>query len=110
VRWSSPQPASEITEASRLEIAYGRACAIDRKGTIRCWGYDGAGQSHAKPVAIDVAASELAMGASHVCALADGEVWCWGGSGSGQVGRIDALHTSPLFDPPVRVIPAVGPA
>lgn len=41
--------------------------------------------------------TEIALGHDHRCALADGQVWCWGRGGHGQLGRGRLLgSTKPL--------------
>lgn len=37
-------------------------------------------------VALDGAATQLALGSNHACALVGTEVWCWGNNGAGQLG------------------------
>jgi len=80
-----------------LAAGDGHTCAHTAGGAVHCWGDNSAGQvgvpapgDHLRPVAVEqlvdpVAA--LAAGQSHTCALTRaGEVWCWGGNDSGQLG------------------------
>ncbi len=85
-------------------VATGRAhtCAYAYGGSLYCWGYNSDGQvgdgtsglERDEPVLVsnDLAVSDSALGGidgnwrSQSCALASGEVWCWGYNTEGQVG------------------------
>jgi alpha-tubulin suppressor-like RCC1 family protein len=73
------------------------ACARKNNGTIFCWGSNTRGQlgpsvaigaQQTTPVLIPVitAASDLAAGSTHVCAVNNTATYCWGGNSSGQLG------------------------
>ena len=74
------------------------SCGILDDGSIKCWGYnlngrlgDGTTADSNKPVAVNLpvgrTASELALGASHSCAiLDDGSMMCWGDNNYGRLG------------------------
>jgi alpha-tubulin suppressor-like RCC1 family protein len=102
VGWSKLVPATRVASSPRaLVLAYGRACAADGDGVVSCFGYDGRGKSAPQIVAGVEDVVALGVGASHVCALDErGAVVCWGGTASGQVGRIEGAHVSPLFGEP----------
>jgi alpha-tubulin suppressor-like RCC1 family protein len=64
-------------------------------GAVRCWGANDLGQLGAEgsdsavPVqvgALTSGASQVALGASHGCALVSAQVWCWGSNAHGQLG------------------------
>jgi alpha-tubulin suppressor-like RCC1 family protein len=65
----------------------GFTCALARGGTVQCWGGnstaelgDGTTQGHAAPVEVKGVRGATAVDAgSHACAVARGELWCWGG-------------------------------
>ena len=98
--WSKLVPSRAVSLPRALVIAYGRACVIDSKGDVTCWGYDGKGTSAPTKIEGLAHATHLAVGASHVCTLDEGgHVACWGGTASGQVGRIEGPRVSPLFGP-----------
>ncbi len=94
-------------------------CAIVSGGALRCWGRNGEGQlglgttvalgddelpGSAVPVALDVAAVQVSVGAEHVCArLSGGSVRCWGQNWSGQLGL---GHTNAIGD---NELPATAP-
>jgi hypothetical protein len=76
-----------------IDVALGRhGCAIDGDHQVWCWGlnYDGrTGQPPVlpltdeapayEPVRVDLpAADRIAVGGNTSCAVASGEVWCWG--------------------------------
>jgi alpha-tubulin suppressor-like RCC1 family protein len=82
-------------------------CGLLLSGAIKCWGFNGQGQlgngdsgsGKLSSTPVDViriaAASQLATGASHACALlADGSLKCWGFNGQGQLGN-DTYVDSP---------------
>jgi hypothetical protein len=86
--------------ASALAAGGDTSCAIV-SGSVQCWGSNSSGQLgtdptgagwSAKPVDVPVipAASFVAVGLGHVCAIAagTGDVWCWGANDSGQLGGV----------------------
>lgn len=89
-----PLPPVEVLDAGGLHT-----CAVSVDGRTRCWGANlsgelGSGGSaleaiHRSPLAVDGAPvlESLALGEHHSCGLgAEGEAYCWGGGGHGQVG------------------------
>jgi alpha-tubulin suppressor-like RCC1 family protein len=93
------------------------SCAVDHTGAVRCWGSNRYGQVGTEstetceapgaarpcvraPTVVDglpTAATAVAAGASHSCALGrDGQAWCWGLNDHGQTGgRRLAAATAP---------------
>ncbi len=74
------------------------SCALTNNGAVKCWGTNEKGElgnSRFKESyrAVDVeglpaAAIAISANNSYVCALlSNGEVWCWGGNSSGQLGN-----------------------
>ncbi len=74
-------------------------CSLLKDGSVWCWGFDGNGQlgnaatsgtpilKPVQVVGLNAAATALAVGQSHSCALeTDGSVQCWGLNGYGQLG------------------------
>lgn len=69
-------------------------CALTELGEVLCWGDNARGQSGVEDMRRVPAAgrpvldgvSAIALGGSHSCALRDDGVWCWGGSGRGELG------------------------
>ena len=83
--------------AQSISCGYEHTCAILSDGTAKCWGKNEDGQlgngstaNSATPVDIPgltSTVSEVSAGFKHTCALlATGEVKCWGGNSSGQLG------------------------
>lgn len=81
------------------------SCARLSDGTVKCWGYNGAGQlgdgtsaTSYTPVAVTgmTTATEVAAAAlGHTCArLSDGTVKCWGANASGQLGDGTTIGSS----------------
>ncbi len=77
-------------------------CALTNTGTVKCWGYDGAGQLgdggtisegslSGTPVAVSglsAGVSALTVGENHSCVLTNaGAVLCWGADTSSQLGN-----------------------
>ena len=78
------------------------SCAI-RERQLFCWGWDQEGQLGssveseleetrapafaAQPVPSLINVTQVAAGASHTCALADGRLYCWGQNKYGQLGN-----------------------
>lgn len=85
-----------------LAAGVAHSCMILPTGAVRCWGYNSQGQlghggtevigddetpASAGDVPLGGKAVQLALGASHSCALlVTGAVRCWGGSSYGQIG------------------------
>ncbi len=101
----SPVQVTSLGTAHVTDVAAGRAhtCALAADG-VNCWGENDSGQlgngdtGIASAIAKDViglksAATAVAAGADHSCALMDtGALMCWGENGSGQLG--DGTTTS----------------
>lgn len=81
-------------------------CAITKKGGVKCWGSNDAGQmgignsgGQSNPVDVIGLTGEavgVAVGGSHSCAvMRSGDVMCWGANYSGEIGdgtHIDRKH------------------
>lgn len=83
-----------------LELGPDHSCLRHQSGIARCWGKnrdgrlgDGSYETRPQPVqvaSLGGAATDLALGARHSCALrADGEVLCWGDDAAGALGQGD---------------------
>jgi alpha-tubulin suppressor-like RCC1 family protein/Tol biopolymer transport system component len=118
---TTPVPVRGLPEPARF-IAAGLAhsCAIGASGAAFCWGWNAFGQlgdgseqdrSVATPVAgLPTEVVALSLGYSHSCALTrDGETWCWGGNGNGQLGddsrsdRSQPAAVQALPEPSLRI-------
>jgi alpha-tubulin suppressor-like RCC1 family protein len=86
-----------------LAIAAGQfyTCALKVDGSVWCWGQGTNGQlgdntntSRLTPVQVRLFSggvlaqiTQISAGYQHTCAVrADGQVWCWGANGNGQIG------------------------
>ena len=124
--------------AKKLSTSGSRAhsmCAIITTGTAYCWGQANYGQNGSGPVSstynygqpvrvVDIsnvtdisqdgytwASYEAIPYLVHVCAVASGKVYCWGGSGRGQSGSGSYGSGSyQSFDKPVQVKDLPGTA
>lgn len=86
-----------IDDAVAIEAGRSHVCVIKQTGSIACSGSNDSGQlgrgftsenesEMAEVIGID-GATNLALGASHSCALRDGTTLsCWGSNGAGQLG------------------------
>ncbi len=88
-------------QATAIAAGYFHTCALLSNKTVKCWGYNGAGQlgngttsSSTTPVAVSgidgttEQATAIAAGYFHTCALlADSTVKCWGHNQYGQLGN-----------------------
>ena len=97
----TPVPVQGLgTGVAHIAAGGGSVCALTDVGSVLCWGYDAQGQlgdgphpdgAHgASPIevtALPAAATAVAVGDSHACAVTSpGAVWCWGLNTSGQLG------------------------
>jgi len=109
---------------SAVEIAAGsqHTCARLTTGAVRCWGFGSSGRlgyanttsignnetpSSAGDIILGAAATAIALGTNHTCAvIAGGAVRCWGSNTKGQLGY---ANTTPIGDTqtPASVIPVV---
>jgi alpha-tubulin suppressor-like RCC1 family protein len=110
----TPAARNDIAGASFINgSSGGHYCAIVAGGELRCWGGNSSGQLGggslvvAPPSALAVCAPGEIMlpcahmtgvthvrgGDSHTCAVAGGNVYCWGGNGNGELGY--AVDSSP---------------
>jgi len=114
--------------ATAISAGGRHTCAILDDGSVRCWGYGGAGQlgygdtnivgesarftttiEEAGPVKLGPGrtARAITAGLNHTCAiLDDGSVRCWG---YGLAGRLGYGNTSNVGDTPATIPGKVGP-
>lgn len=101
-----------------MAIGDAHVCVLLGSGKIKCWGEDREGQlgdgqpnlfgSAAQPGAAIAglpASTAVVAGRAHTCALAAGEVWCWGDGGSGQNGSPQARSLAT----PTKVVGLAAP-
>jgi len=98
-RWST-QPITIPGLANVAEVAAGNrhTCVRTASGQVLCFGDNGFGQlgdgtTNSSAAAVPVAglpgpAMELTAGSVHTCVrLQNGEAWCWGANGGGELGN-----------------------
>lgn len=98
-----PHQVSLPFAAHSIAAGSGFTCTLDGAGRAWCWGRNEAGQlgsgsasegsGDAQPVGAPAGLTALIASSTnrvqaHACALtADGQAWCWGADGAGQLGR-----------------------
>jgi len=104
---------SGCSDATAITAGTHHSCAVAGR-EARCWGANDNGQlgratdlpstfvpvQVAFPVTVDVTA--IAAGSAHTCAIANGDVWCWGDNTFGQLG-IGTIDVAPGGPTPKRV-------
>jgi alpha-tubulin suppressor-like RCC1 family protein len=100
-----PRPTRSGPSTS-LALGDRHGCALDRDGTVWCWGANDHGQvgdgtttdrDRPEPVLGLRGVTSLTAGAEHTCALVGTRVWCWGRGGDGRLMRAgDADATRPI--------------
>jgi len=83
---------------AQVDVGHTHSCAVDDAGEIYCWGHNETGQlgiagdfvDRDAPVRVELEGRRfraVTAGAFHTCALdVDGDAWCWGGAGAGNLG------------------------
>jgi alpha-tubulin suppressor-like RCC1 family protein len=96
-RHGPPVEVTGLAEIRDVTSGYDHTCALDRGGSVACWGLDLSGQlgdgtdGDISPSPVPVGAvsgvTELAAGQHHTCARRQaGSVACWGENGAGELG------------------------
>ena len=92
-------PIATMTNATFQQVSVGRdhACAVDALQQIFCWGdnrYGQLGNVQQPPTGTPLpvaAGSFVSAGATHTCALAAGQVTCWGDGVEPRPGQVEGL-------------------
>ena len=88
---------ANVTDVIAMASGDGGTCALEKAGTVKCWGSNDYGQlgtgevgpAQYKPVAVKGLgdAVSLDLGAKHACAATKGgKVFCWGYNQRGEIG------------------------
>lgn len=103
-----PIQVNGVTNAIAVAIGVGHVCALEKDGSVWCWGANdkgqlGIGSSNTNPVPTPTKVTgvsnvaQIVSGANHVCARQkDGTVWCWGLNDKGQLGEGTSNASSPI--------------
>jgi alpha-tubulin suppressor-like RCC1 family protein len=83
--------------------AFGRFCALRSGGTLECWGTESDDCASLSPISGLMGVDQLALGASHGCALDATALRCWGSSWYGQLGNGVAFDVSVTPPAPVAL-------
>lgn len=90
--------APELADATAISAGGHDTCVLRAGGAIvRCWSRIGEDGTDRRDVAL--AASSVAAGGAHVCAITNGQVACWGKNDAGEVGASPPYRTTPV--PPI---------
>ncbi len=96
---SLPVTVLGLADAIDIAVGEGHACALRATGVVSCWGDDAVGQlgdndgdTTDSAVPVDVTGLpagilQIVAGQDHTCALAAGDVYCWGEGGYGNLGQ-----------------------
>ena len=116
-----------LTAVETISAGGSHTCAVLADATVRCWGYNNAGQigngdigvsgqpGPLLPVPVEspdgtgplADVAEVSAGQSHTCArVTDGSALCWGRDSNGQLGNDTDSGSSPL---PTTVVDRRGP-
>jgi alpha-tubulin suppressor-like RCC1 family protein len=121
---ATPQKIPGLTNVTQIAAGYASACAVDKIGTLKCWGYNEAGElaqptttGHlATPIAVTFPPAttivDVTIGTNAVCARSTNkDVYCWGGNNNQEVGvAAAAAITTPtlagdgMFNHDVRMV------
>ena len=96
----------EVCKPTFMQVAPGTgfACALDDQASVWCWGSNqhhiiDPGMQTAFPLATRVdtahAWTMIDAGGGHVCGLAGGQLYCWGGNAAGECGVDGGDVTAP---------------
>jgi alpha-tubulin suppressor-like RCC1 family protein len=110
------------TALTTVRVGAFGACGLDGDGRLYCWGDDtggavglGAGSDGViAPTTVGAPSDHwtaVATGGDHTCAIKDGEVYCWGENGNGEVrGNPGGTQPTPFKVPtsPSTALPASG--
>lgn len=94
---TTPVDVLGLSSVIALDAGSAHTCAVSSEGTVYCWGANNSGQlgngnrlAQLQPVAVTGlpgAATSVAAGVAHTCALLQGgQVFCWGGNENSQLG------------------------
>ena len=104
---SVPVPAGGGRRYTSLAVGWNFTCGLDSDGHAFCWGDDTAGELGdgandtdrriPTPVVGGLSFTSIAAGNAHACGITvQGDAYCWGRNGSGQLGDgSTADHSSP---------------
>lgn len=92
-----PQRVKDLGDVSSVHAGAYNVCAVKTSGDVFCWGADqSANPFSTRPGAMapskvpglpsGVSVTQVAVSLSHTCALAGGEVYCWGSNYLGELG------------------------
>lgn len=101
----TPLRQGSVAAAVDQLVAGNNFACLRTAGRAECWGRDDMGQlgdgqasdgsrnARGAPVGLDANVTHVAAGYLHACAVAAGDVYCWGNNDSGQLGP-DVMGTS----------------
>jgi alpha-tubulin suppressor-like RCC1 family protein len=108
--------AERVSELSDV-VQLSHTCAIDKAGSVWCWGTgpflrgDGGTVSLERaPVKLNLPpAKSVSVGAEVGCAVVDDDVLCWGKNANGQLGRLESVDPTTILGPRPITLPPGAP-
>ena len=72
----------ELKEPRLLAVGYDHACAVGKNNKIKCWGKNEMGEGTPPEGLTNI--TELSLGMTNSCAIADKKIICWGIKNTGS--------------------------
>ncbi len=100
-----PRPVPGIADVTALTTGTDHTCALERSGSVLCWGDNSDGQLgdgtrtiQRAPVAVQglSGVTAIAASAATTCAITASTLWCWGGATDGQLGQLLPFSVTPV--------------
>jgi alpha-tubulin suppressor-like RCC1 family protein len=113
-----PSAVAGVTGVTAIAASWQHVCALVAGGKVTCWGDNAQGQigdgvaggirppTTPAPAALPPSATAVATGREHTCALAGGNLLCWGGNSQAQVDPSQPSASVPSPSPVVGAIAA----
>jgi alpha-tubulin suppressor-like RCC1 family protein len=115
---TTPTEVPDLADALEVEGGDASSCVLTSAQSLKCWGWNGAGQlgtqdfmDYTTPAEVTFGAAvvDMAVGLAHTCVtLANGDLLCWGLNENGQLGN--GVIDMPAFVPEHQLVALGVPA